>query len=421
MNESHSIVVSAFGRGHWLAAELVRRGLPASLIDVTESLGRWTPDDWEGPFGFFRHDDLLPSQMERLAEDEPLEELKGGFCLWLKSGPLEMKSSLTKHRLSSLGLSPAVEDYLMNFKLKSSRVHELDFKENWLARFAVQLNSPIYFDHGQNLQKQTPMNLYSPFSVRQATRPGFDKSLAWCKNIGVKVFEKAEVHDFSLGDKGVVALEVKAETTELVRGDQVIWMLSSEETEYMNSKLMNYVFPKGSIEPEWCWVRYRCKLTASPVLHELPIHAVIIGELEFAWAHENLLILQKTISADQYDLWFRVPNTQRFQMNYHKDVIEKAMTLLQKNIPLVQIEIVSYPQEYQYSYDEVGPSRFPLFSERDLKKLVTGKSKNIYYDGPEFWPYLGWNGQLRNQQQIVEKIHEQWLKAEELRKKKGDR
>ena len=38
-------VVSVFGRGHWLAVELKRKGLDVTLIDVSAAMGSWGPED----------------------------------------------------------------------------------------------------------------------------------------------------------------------------------------------------------------------------------------------------------------------------------------------------------------------------------------------------------------------------------------
>ena len=55
-NNSSVVLVSAFGRGHWLAANLVAEGIPVDLIDVTERMGVWPVEDTEGPFGFFKNE-----------------------------------------------------------------------------------------------------------------------------------------------------------------------------------------------------------------------------------------------------------------------------------------------------------------------------------------------------------------------------
>src|SRR4051794_13320435 len=96
-------IVSAFGRGNWLAAELADLGLKVSLVDVSEALGRWTPEDWEGPFGLLKAEFLKTSQLERLNEEDYFDSVDEGFVVWLKDGPLDLKGPLTAYQMERRG------------------------------------------------------------------------------------------------------------------------------------------------------------------------------------------------------------------------------------------------------------------------------------------------------------------------------
>lgn len=43
-------IVSIFGRGHWLAVELAKVGIPVALVDVTPDQGPWSEVDPIGTF-----------------------------------------------------------------------------------------------------------------------------------------------------------------------------------------------------------------------------------------------------------------------------------------------------------------------------------------------------------------------------------
>ncbi|MEN0057436.1 MAG: hypothetical protein AAGB31_01270, partial [Bdellovibrio sp.] len=107
------ILISAFGRGHWLAAALAQEGIKTTLVDVSSKLGVWPAEDIEGPFGFFRNERISESQLERLYADDPYDEVPNGFSLWLKKGPLEMKGPLTKYKIDGLELSSHVKEFLL--------------------------------------------------------------------------------------------------------------------------------------------------------------------------------------------------------------------------------------------------------------------------------------------------------------------
>ncbi|RYZ83513.1 MAG: hypothetical protein EOP06_19855 [Proteobacteria bacterium] len=83
------LIVSAHGRGHWLAAELHREHIPVTVIDVSSKLGVWPPEDLEGPFGFLKSEELTPSQSERVFAEDAYISVDEGFTTWLPDGPLE--------------------------------------------------------------------------------------------------------------------------------------------------------------------------------------------------------------------------------------------------------------------------------------------------------------------------------------------
>ncbi len=77
------VVVSAFGRGNWLAAELARQGLSTTMVDVSDALGRWAPEDWEGPFGYFQSEAVTESLSTRLHVEDFSDGVDEGFVFWL--------------------------------------------------------------------------------------------------------------------------------------------------------------------------------------------------------------------------------------------------------------------------------------------------------------------------------------------------
>ena len=77
MSPTEIAIVSIFGRGHWLAVELAKVGIPVALVDVTPDQGPWSEVDQLGPFGSFKAEILLEQNVKLQSQ---------GVCLWLNDG-----------------------------------------------------------------------------------------------------------------------------------------------------------------------------------------------------------------------------------------------------------------------------------------------------------------------------------------------
>jgi hypothetical protein len=408
-------IVSCFGRGNWLATELARKGISVALLDVTDSMGNWAPEDWEGPFGYFQNEKVQVSQIERLISDESVETLQNGFCIWLKSGPLELKGPLTQYRLDKLKINPSVIEYIQNYSslsvtkqnLEKEKVQKLSFDESWLAHLAHQWSSTTYAVNADCLQKNSPSPIFDSFYVRNSSRQSIKKSMDWVRSHSVDVFEKAEIMDLSFGGKkNVTGIEIKSDRSGLLKFDQLVWMLSSEETKFINEKVATAFYPRGVAESEWSWVRYRGKMKACLERDLLPLQILVLGEVDLPWSHENYCIVRRTLSQEDFDLWIRVPTVQRFNKQYLIDRAAKLKQQFDQRIPEVQIVVTDYPQEYHYTYQQLGPCRNPVYSK--FSKLVRNQMNNLFYDGPEDWDHLGWNGVHQAHTKISLSIFSWW-------------
>ena len=112
MSANDIVIVSAFGRGHWVAAELVGHGVSVSIVDVSDQLGHWSPEDIEGPFGYFHAANFTLSQKARLDEEDYAELVDDGFVLWLKSGPIDMRGPHSTYLLKKAGIPNEQIDYI---------------------------------------------------------------------------------------------------------------------------------------------------------------------------------------------------------------------------------------------------------------------------------------------------------------------
>jgi hypothetical protein len=425
-SEGQVIVVSAFGRGHWAAAELVQRGLKTVLVDVSSQLGVWPSEDVEGPFGFFKNERLSPLQLERLNSEDAFYELTNGFTFWLDKGPFELKGPLTRFNLESSNLHPLVQEQLLTGANKQGRslyrnLRFLNFDKTWLLHAAHQLAGTTYVANAKGAQEGVALPLFSSFLMRNATRPGFDKSLEWLRAKGVEVLQPPALVDLAFGSrKKIEGLELAGQRQGILRLDHLVWTLSSEETHFMNPKLGQYLFPQGPLESEWSWVRYRLQFEECFEREHIPSHVLLVQDLESPWTHENFLILQRTVVADQFDAWVRLPSVQRFNREYLTKRGDKITGILSARMPLLKPQILSYPQENYYTYSQLGAPRYPVYSLHKKKKRGLSRFHNLHLDGPEVWDHYSWNCYFNSQEQFVGRI-EQWWKNKLLKEANNSR
>jgi hypothetical protein len=420
--ENDVVIVSAYGRGQWMAAELARHGHKVTLVDVSDSLGRWAPEDWEGPFGFFRSDRLSPTQVERLLEDDTPDSSSSGFTIWLKGGPLEFKGPLTHYRLNGLCVAPLVREYLVGFsdinraksKERKSEIETMPYQEVWLASFAHQLSSSRYLTNREGIKSGAPLPLFSPHLIRHATRPGYQRSLTWVEQLGARVVPKAEILDVGFNSPSLMgSVEVTSPAHQgIIKGDSFVWMLSTLETHSISERLFSKIYSGTPNQPQWFWQRTRINIEPSLQRESLPQHFVLVETVEFPWTHENMAIVQRTSSRDNFDLWMRVPYLHRFQKSYLEVVIKKLINLLEQRLPENVITILEQPREFSFSPNDLGVARFPVYdSQIGIPKT---RAKNLTVDGPEAWPGLDWVSQMEVHHRITNKLEKQ--RQEKLRK-----
>lgn len=418
---SQVCLVSVFGRGHWLAKSLASKGISVTLLEASKNMGRWAPEDWEGPFGFFKTEGLSQTQFDRLFEDEVCINPDRGFCFWLKDGPLEMKSPHVFHRLQKLQVSSVIQDYIQSTASLES-IKDFSFSENWLAQFAHSFGSCDWIELSESIHAGEKQNLFSSFHFRQATRVGLEKSLQSLEASGVQVIRDVSVLDITFDDKKVGGFEIKTDRQEIFKAEQFVWSLTSEETGMLSSRIQNVFFPQGPIEPDWAWTRFRIKIKsldgdAEMIRNQLPHHIVVIEDIMLPWAYENMMVMISTASRELFDIWLRTPCVHRFHRQRIEEQGQKICEILSDRLPRQEVTVSEFPQEASYTFSQLGPVRHPIFKDKARKQLKAKSFANLFLDSPEQWPCLGWDGNLKNQTKIFASLLDWWKKKEELRLK----
>lgn len=363
------VIVSIYGRGDWLAFMLSRLGYSVILIELDSGLNF---EDIEGPFGVFQSK-LLESFSDRLENESPLIHVDNGFAIWLKDSIYEFRGPISKFQFSKIDKN--IINYL-NDPLNTSL--EAEFDKSWLAHLSCQLSSTIFRENADCLNHGDPVPMFSPFYYRLTTRRGVVDFKNKLKGLGVEVYNSIE--DFNISSRTV---NLKNTTIEY---KNLIWMLTSSETDYFLPKLRNKIF-KQVIKPVWYWVRYNISFSTQ-VFDALPSHFVNIEDIYIPWSHENLMILQKTITNNHMNCWLRLPSS--YDDKKYKDYSLKIKKVLE-NKTNNEIKITSIPQKTKV---------FPVYDQK-----MSFKS-DILIDSPETWNSLSWNGQCMSNEKTLNAIKE---------------
>lgn len=387
MNQFDVVIASVFGRGHWLAVELARKNLKVLLVDLSSRCGVWPVEDIEGPFGVFKLDRFSDSFLEREAHEDPWEILDQGLTVWTRPGPLEFKGPMTRFHFQRRGFDEDSLELLAKGEVTGPQMKSRlkgDFSRDWPIVLAAQLAST------RNRRLSTALNggrllpLAATFGVRFATRQGFLRQFEWLRREGVIVTDQSEILDLAWKSRSEVGgLELKGEISGVVKLEQLIWTLTGGETRFVRESLLPVLYPGGLVEPNWCWLRYRLTIEPSPETERLPLHVVLIEDLDSPWTHENLVILQKTPVKRNLDAWIRLPASQRFNVDYLREHGRRLTARFLERFPLSQVEVQDLPQEASYTTVELGEPRVPVWPESQDPTAGRKKASNLHFESPE--------------------------------------
>ncbi len=416
-------IVSAFGRGDWLAVELKKSGMSVAFIDVSAQLGNWPVEDITGPFGLFMLERYHQSYLEYISQIGNFSAVESGFTVWTSDGPIEMKSPVTAYRFSQMGLHPQVRDFLSHyetFDLKNKKALQNEsFQRVWPLNLAHQLGSTTYMSNRTALEGDSSLPINQSFLVNRPGRDVFERSLKWVESHGIKVFTGGKIVDIAiLGRHALAGVEIQGPQAGFFKFDNLVSCISSEETYFIDERLGKKLFPQGAMECHWSWMRFRLKVENCGEISSLPQHLCWITDVMEPWTHENLCLLQKTALLENLDAWVRVPTVQRFNKDYLTNLGARILRNFEEKIPLSKPEILTYPQAYYYTYKDLGPPRFPVYLAEDSASRRSRFFKNFFRDGFEVWNQFSLDHQFDAQIQLRNKIVDQWqqlqIKKKEL-------
>ncbi len=401
------VIVSAFGRGNWIAMELAGRGWKTTLVDVSETLGTYAPEDIEGPFGFLEASDLTPSQKSRLEDEGELVFVPAGMTIWLKEGPIECRGDLNRLQLEKRGVSVAVDHYLRRLgpsdrdsERERRALAKKSFRETWFAHFAHQIASPVVRENHEAIGLGAHWPIFAPFSIRQVTAAGLQKGLKNCQSQGVNVKAKAKVREITFNAGSVESIDIQSEGAGVLRTRSLVWMLSSLEARNCPPSVTTELFPRGAIEAEWYWARLQFQLEGDLLEDQLPVHAIVVEDPYLPWSHTNAFVFRKRREPKAIDVWLKLPAHFQSQAGRLAALTKEVQAILERRLPGCKATL-------QTSTDPSMVSRVlrnPIFNEETLEHLYLRRASNLFYCGPEQWEFSDWLGQYRPQNQLLDRL-----------------
>ncbi len=430
------VIVSAFGRGDWMAGELANQGWKVSLVDVTSHLSV-DPEamiDAEGPFGLFSCRELPPSYQARFFEESDLLPVESGFALWLGEGPIEFVSQLTKLQLARAEVSKPTIEYLRQKHEPGSRegkrsyrqVMQEPYRSNWPAGLAHQMASSLFSENHLALESGTALPFFSPYAIRQPTVKGREWTHNTLRARGVFVRYPARPLDVRVTGKVVDAIEIQDEFGGVEQAKSYVWMLTTAETRQLSSRaasnitpsepgaLFTKLFPGGCTQPTWYWQRLRVDLQGTHPDDALPAAFVVMDDVFLPWTHSNLVVMRRRREARAFDAWLKLPMRIRNDKTTFDEYLLKLAGEIEERLrarmPLLEPRFTVPPLALRGQEVLPTPS-MAIFAEDPFLDLEVLAVDNFFFCGPERWVQLDWLHAYRHQMTIIarlERLKERW-------------
>ncbi len=414
-------IVGAFGRGQKLASEAHKLGLKTAFLDLTGSLGTWSCEDFEGPFGSLGLEEF-PDWRIRLGLDGHLQEQEVGLCIWRDSGPFEFKGplgafhlreqhELRRRRMAARGSTLSSVGFFEDSWIRYldhywGATRELSFQD--VSRW-VNEKTPESKGNSENqarLSHETDgfvlpgllaPRLRQSFCSRRLNPSDYEKGLDHLRTLGVTVSYQSRLQDVTLGTatEPLFGIETAGEWVGLARARAGAWLLTSEETHFLSESAGRAIYPRGVMEPECCWLRYAIQIIDSELGKKFPQHFVMLGDVNQFWMRDNFMIVQKTLLAEVCDVWVKIPFVQRFNSDYLRETGDAILQAFRQRVGPDRVILREHPREFQFTYQQLGPARFPVFREKTA--LTSRINKTVLRSSPDQWTHYGWTERARSE------------------------
>lgn len=428
-------IVSAWGRGAYLAHQLRKKGFEVTVWDVTSLLPSLSSAEKEGPFGVFLPDHLTDLQRKCLCENSfyPVQQ---GFSVFTSQGPVEFRGPLksffmkTRKDFQSCHF-PLSHSFPLSKTEKKTELNYKNVEDHSLQLFLIAAeltNSFIFSDKEKkkillSAQKATSGKdisflklspLFSEYVLRESSqRDAVELKESLCEE-GVEwidIFSTQKDKNASSINLKISKKNIQLQWNEQDKNSQfLIWTLSGPETKRCFYNEMSWLFPDWK-EPVKIWRRFSLSWDQKGFEHIIPALLLVLPNSQNAQKNtedfslsspkkSQVMSIKKHPEAAHADLWTLCPYGEHLNKSFLTDCLQLAMEQLRILFPGFSMEGILPDIEACHDY-------FILYESKDKFRTKWFKKKappNIFHLNPEATGKLDAYSLVQQSDLIFEKI-----------------
>lgn len=396
------LIVDAYYRGASLACELRQKGLEVYYVDLSHMFGPWLPEDWEGPFGFFDSDSLLPEQSKILKKSFPVEVQKQGFVIHADGYPLEFKGPLFDHHLQT-----KLDAGLIKFFKENEKKYDfIDIKKSWPAMVGVSAMSNI-----SEPQMTDSMPILADYFIRRPHRSDYENIINQIRGVGVKIIETKDFIN-SLNQDFLESYDKIVTTVSSINFKSIFAQNTDDNLGGVEISPHKFLQVKSLFfeikSPDWYWSRYSFLFDTVSSFAEFPANMIYVPVLNEPWFETNFLVLQKSSYKNWWDIWLRLPYLNLKDSMFYEMYRDKIIKILAEFIP--RLRLVEYRLPTCLN-PEVRGLPFPIFSKSEKLR----NNQKIIDFSEETLPSFDWASRFAHERSLIDLLINQ---AEKIKKVK---
>lgn len=390
-------VVDAYYRAIDFACEARQKNFTVHYVDLTPLLGSWSPEDWEGPFGFFNEENYWPQQEWFVRSSFSSKNQTCGAVIHADGFPLEFKGPLLEHHLNT-----KFDSSVINF-IKNQSWEFKNLNKSWPILAAIASGSTQAEPELKN-----PLPLFQDYTLRYPHRQDYQSLIDRAKNHGVQFLnvnewtEKLSPDFFKNYEATVCA--VNSETFANIYSQDAETNLAQSKITPHNWSKIKSLYP-DVCHPEWQWVRYSFLLDSSANTNDWPLSFTYIPTLNEPWREENFMVMRKSDYNSWWDVWLKLPYLNLFDTDFYQIHKERIIYKLDKFMP--KLKVVEYRLPTQ-SVERVKGVPFPIYSNSIRPQKI---SDNFYHLTEEDMPRFDIDYRAKMHRELIETLVKRSEKA----------